>query len=125
MIRGIDEVTFYKHSPVLTDRPKVKGLLDRGGKLVVQEDKVTEFNELDLDPVYTAEEAIARASVVVDCTPSGVGLKNKERFYNKYEDKVLGFLAQGSESGFGKMYAAGINDQARVRNDIREIRNIR
>jgi len=109
---GIDEVTFYKHSPVLTDRPKVKGLLDRGGMLVVQDEKVTDFNELDLDPAYTAEEAIARASVVVDCTPSGVGLKNKQRFYTKYEDKVLGFLAQGSESGFGKMYAAGINDQA-------------
>ena len=24
---GIDEITFYKHSPVLTDRPKIKGLL--------------------------------------------------------------------------------------------------
>ena len=24
---GIDEVTFYKHSPVLEDRPKLKGFL--------------------------------------------------------------------------------------------------
>ncbi|MEA2053844.1 MAG: hypothetical protein U9O96_01815 [Candidatus Thermoplasmatota archaeon] len=109
---GIDGVTFYKHSPVLTDRPKVKGLLDRGGKLVVRKEKVNEFRELGLEPEYMAEEAIERATVVVDCTPKGVGRQNKERFYRKYEDKVKGFLAQGSEFGFGKMYAAGINEKA-------------
>ncbi|MDD3493494.1 MAG: hypothetical protein PHZ19_08380 [Candidatus Thermoplasmatota archaeon] len=109
---GIDEVTFYKHSPVLTDRPKVKGLLDRGGKLVVQKEETSAFRDLDLEPDYTAEEAIARASVVVDCTPKGIGRKNKENLYTKYENTVRGFLAQGSEYGFGKMYAAGINDQA-------------
>ncbi|HDS58747.1 MAG TPA: hypothetical protein ENN54_00410 [Thermoplasmatales archaeon] len=109
---GIDEVTFYKHSPVLTDRPKVKGLLDRGGKLVVRKEETSAFRELGLEPDYTAEEAIARASVVVDCTPKGIGRKNKESLYATYENKVRGFLAQGSEYGFGKMYAAGINDQA-------------
>ncbi|HEC81564.1 MAG TPA: hypothetical protein ENI42_03955, partial [Thermoplasmatales archaeon] len=30
---GIDEITFYKHSPNLLDRPKVKGLLNRGAVL--------------------------------------------------------------------------------------------
>ena len=109
---GIDEVTFYKHSAVLTDRPKVKGLLNRGGKLVVDKEKIKDFRELDLEPEYTAEEAIERATVVVDCTPKGIDLQNKEKFYKKYEDKVTGFLAQGSEFGFGKMYAAGINDDA-------------
>jgi len=88
---GIDEVTFYKHSPVLTDRPKVKGLLNRGGKLVVDKEKIKDFRELDLEPEYTAEEAIERATVVVDCTPKGIGLQNKEKFYKKYEDKVKGF----------------------------------
>ena len=37
---------------------------------------------------------------------------NKEKYYNKYKNKVKGFLAQGSEFGFGKMYALGINDEA-------------
>ncbi|KAA0002032.1 MAG: hypothetical protein FE048_04555 [Thermoplasmata archaeon] len=109
---GIDEVTFYKHSPVLTDKPKVKGLLRRGGVLAVRKEKIQEFRELGLEPTYTAEEAIARATVVVDCSPKKIGLQNKEQFYKKYEDKVKGFLAQGSEFGFGKMYAAGINDKA-------------
>jgi len=39
-----------------------------------------------------------------------VGRRNKEEFYKAVEDTTLGFLAQGSESGFGTIYAAGIND---------------
>ncbi len=109
---GIDEITFYKHSPVLTDRPKIKGLLKRGGILAVSEEKIKEFRELGVEPTYTAEEAIKRASIVIDCSPKGYGLENKERYYKKYEDRVKAFLAQGSEFGFGKPYAYGINDKA-------------
>ena len=108
----IDEITFYKHSPVLTDRPKVKGLVTRGGNLAVSEGKIKDFRDLGMEPVYEAEEAIKRASVVIDCTPKGTGLMNKEKYYKKYKNKVNGFLAQGSEFGFGKMYAVGINDEA-------------
>lgn len=109
---GIDEVTFYKHSPKLEDRPKLKGLMNRGANLAVAEGKVNEFQDLGIEPMYHAEEAIKRASVVVDCTPKGTGLLNKEKYYNKYKNKIKGFLAQGSEFGFGKMYAVGINDAA-------------
>ena len=109
---GIDEVTFYKHSPTLIDRPKIKALVNRGANLAISEEKAKEFQDLGIDSSYEAEEAIRRASVVIDCTPKGTGLLNKEKYYNKYKDKVKGFLAQGSEFGFGKMYAAGINDEA-------------
>ncbi|RLF46107.1 MAG: hypothetical protein DRN29_05545 [Thermoplasmata archaeon] len=109
---GIDEITFYKHSPVLTDRPKIKGLLKRGGILAVSEEKMKKFRELGVEPTYTAEEAIKRASIVIDCSPKGYGLENKEKYYKKYEDRVKAFLAQGSEFGFGKPYAYGINDKA-------------
>jgi len=109
---GIDEVTFYKHSPNLEDRPKVKGLIKRGANLAVSDEKKTEFQDLGIEPMYEAEEAIRRATVVVDCTPKGTGLMNKEKYYNKYKKKIKGFLAQGSEFGFGKMYAVGINDEA-------------
>jgi len=108
----IDEITFYKHSPVLTDRPKVKGLMNRGANLVANEEKIKEFQELGMDPIYEAEEAMKRASVIIDCTPKGTGLMNKEKYYNKLKNKVKGFLSQGSEFGFGKMYAVGINDEA-------------
>ena len=109
---GIDEITFYKHSPNLLDRPKVKGLIKRGANLAVADQKTNDFKELGIDSIYEAEEAIARADVVVDCTPKNTGLANKEKYYKKYKNKVKGFLAQGSEFGFGKMYAVGINDEA-------------
>ena len=109
---GIDEVTFYKHSPVLTDRPKLRGLMNRGANLAVSESKIKDFQELGIEPMYEAEEAIKRASVVIDCTPKGTGLMNREKYYNKYKNRIKGFMAQGSEFGFGKMYAVGINDDA-------------
>ncbi|MBI4161530.1 MAG: hypothetical protein HY509_03690, partial [Acidobacteria bacterium] len=55
--------------------------------------------------------------VVIDCTPSGVGQENKVRFYETHARNTLGFIAQGSEFGFGKMYARGINDRALVRGE--------
>ncbi|MFQ6676132.1 MAG: hypothetical protein ACE5LH_07275, partial [Fidelibacterota bacterium] len=67
---------------------------------------------LDIDPDFEAEEAIRRASVVIDCTPKGVGHRNKVRYYNKFADGKKGFLAQGSEHGFGMKYARNINDEA-------------
>ena len=114
---GIDEVTFYKHNAKLIDRPKIKGLVNRGENVAEEEQKIKEFQELGTDPTYEAEEAIKRASVVIDCTPKGTGLMNKEKYYNKYKNKVKGFLAQGSEFGFGKMYAVGINDEAITKKD--------
>jgi glyceraldehyde-3-phosphate dehydrogenase (NAD(P)) len=109
---GIDEVTFYKHTPKLEDRPKVKGLINRGANLSVGKEKKADFQELGIEPVYEMEEAIKQASVIIDCTPKGTGLSNKEKYYKKYKDRVKGFLAQGSEFGFGKMFAVGINDEA-------------
>jgi glyceraldehyde-3-phosphate dehydrogenase (NAD(P)) len=107
---GIDEVTFNKNSPLRSDRSKVIDLLKRGARLAVGEDKVEGFKVLGMDPKLETEEAIGRASVVIDCTPSGVGHQNKERYYHKFDDKVKGFMAQGSEDGFGVKYARGIND---------------
>ncbi|MGD2116335.1 MAG: hypothetical protein PVG07_14870, partial [Acidobacteriota bacterium] len=58
---------------------------------------------------YDAEEALERATVVIDCTPAGN--ENKELYYSKLEGP-RGFLAQGSEFGFGKPYARGVNETA-------------
>ena len=114
---GIDEITFYKHSANPLDRPKIKGLINRGANLSVTKEKLNDFQDIGTEPMYNAEEAIKRASVVIDCTPKGTGLMNKEKYYNKYKNRVKGFLAQGSEFGFGKMYALGINDEAISKND--------
>lgn len=109
---GISEVTFHKRSPVARDLPKLRALIARGGRLVVDEDRVSDFEALDLNPVMIHEEALQKANVVVDCTPSGVGISNKNEFYDRYLESTSGFIAQGSEFGFGKMFAGGINDEA-------------
>jgi len=59
-----------------------------------------------------SETAIRRATVVVDCTPKGIGHANKMKYYTMYENEVTGFIAQGSESEFGKPFAFGINEKA-------------
>jgi glyceraldehyde-3-phosphate dehydrogenase (NAD(P)) len=107
---GIDEITFHKHSALTKDKPKIDNLIKKGARLSVLEDRIDDFKAIGLEPEFTLEEAIARSSVVIDCTPGGSGLLNKEQYYSKYTDRVKGFLAQGSENGFGKKYARGIND---------------
>lgn len=105
---GIDEVTFSKKQALLTDRSKVYALRKRGAKLCAEESAWKEFEKLGMEPSFRIDEALARASVVVDCTP--VGNQNKVQYYEKYTSSTHGFIAQGSEFGFGKMYARGIND---------------
>lgn len=106
---GIDEVTFHKRTPMIEERGKVADLMRRGAALAVDDDRRAAFEELGHTAKYETMEAIERASVVIDCTPAGIANKQKQ-----YEDALgpLGFMAQGSEFGFGKMYARGINDEA-------------
>ena len=105
---GIDEVTFHKRTPLSHERAKVESLIRRGGRLVVDEDRVDDFERLGHKVAYTHGEALERATVVIDCTP--VGNENKPRYEEIAGPKV--FMAQGSEYGFGQPYARGINDEA-------------
>ncbi len=105
---GIDEVTFHKRTPLSHERAKVESLIRRGGKLVVDEDRVDDFERLGHKVSFTHGEALERATVVIDCTP--VGNENKSRYEEIAGPKV--FMAQGSEYGFGQPYARGINDEA-------------
>lgn len=112
---GIDEITFNKRSARLVDRPKITNLISKGAILCAQKDNFDKFVEMGVRPEYEFHEAIERASVVIDCTPSGN--ENKEKYYRQYESRVLGFLAQGSEKGFGKPYAFFITDKSLSKND--------
>ncbi len=109
---GVDEVTFHKRTPLLTDRSKVRNLIRRGARFVTDSKAFDGFREIGLAPELETHEALDRASVVIDCTPSGVGQQNKNEYYERFKHNTLGFIAQGSEFGFGKPYARGINDSA-------------
>jgi len=106
---GIDEVTFHKRTPLITERGKVNDLIRRGAALAVDDDKRSTFEELGHAPKFESREAIERAKVVIDCTPVGNDMKSE--FYD-HAVGPSGFMAQGSEYGFGKMYARGINDES-------------
>ena len=105
---GVDEVTFHKRTPLTSDRARLNHLMERGAHLAVDSDRAADFEELGHEVSFEAEEALSRATVVVDCTPAGN--QNKERSYQELSGPQ-GFLAQGSEFGFGKPYARGVNDE--------------
>ena len=111
---GVEEVTFHKRTPLLEERGKVNDLIRRGANLAADSDRWNTFEELGHSPKYDSWEAIERAAVVIDCTPAGNS--NKEELYSKAKGPI-GFMAQGSEFGFGKPYARGINDEALFRED--------
>lgn len=107
---GIDTISFNKKQALTYDRPKIKNLIRRGAHLVADQDMIPKFEDLGMKITYEYEEAIGLSDVVIDCTPAGN--KNKENSYQRHEADTAGFVAQGSEFGFGKMYARGINDDA-------------
>jgi glyceraldehyde-3-phosphate dehydrogenase/erythrose-4-phosphate dehydrogenase len=113
---GIEEVTFHKRTPMIEERGKVADLERRGAVLVVDSDRRRSFEELGHRPKYEAREAIERATVVIDCTPAGN--ENKQEYYVKAKGP-RGFMAQGSEYGFGKPYARGVNDEALISGEDR------
>jgi glyceraldehyde-3-phosphate dehydrogenase (NAD(P)) len=109
----IDGVIFHKNRPLLRDRSKVINLIRRGAKLAVDAEKTQDFEKLGMQPTYTTQEALQQAAVVIDCTPDGIANKHKKEWYEGMPG-ARGFIAQGSEFGFGKMYARGINDAALI-----------
>jgi glyceraldehyde-3-phosphate dehydrogenase type II len=116
----LDEVTFHKNRPLLSDRAKVKNLIRRGAKLVVAAETMRDFEKLGMQPTYEVQEALDQATVVIDCTPDGVANQHKIDWF-QHMPTTMGFLAQGSETGFGKPYARGINDGALVPEEDRFI----
>lgn len=114
---GLDEVTFHKRTPLKHERAKVEAMVRRGAALSVDADVRAEFEKLGHKPSFDGQEALERATVVIDCTPAGN--ENKKRYVEV--KGPLGFMAQGSESGFGKPYARGINDAALAHGEDRFI----
>jgi len=115
---GIEEVTFHKRTPLASDRSRIAHLIERGAKLAVDPDRKEAFEDLGHKVSLESSEALSQATVVIDCTPAGN--ENKDIHY-QHLSGPKGFLAQGSEFGFGKPYARGVNDEALVPGEDRFI----
>ena len=106
---SIEDVYFYKRTPLVDEISKVRSLCKKGAKLIVKDLHTAEkFNVLGHKVSGLFTDILPEVDSVIDCTPSGN--VNKEEFYSK-TDRPL-FIAQGSEKGFGVPYAYGINDEA-------------
>ena len=81
---GIDDITFHKNTPLLSDKSKVIDLISRGARLAVDDMKKDSFKEMGMEAEFETEEAIKRSAVVIDCTPKGIGHQNKEKYYSKF-----------------------------------------
>ena len=92
---AIDEVTFHKRTPSAMDRAKVNQLMDHGARLATDEEARDDFAKLGHRVSYDAEEAIERATVVVDCTPAGND--NKAKYYDRCKEP-RGFLALSADT---------------------------
>ena len=114
---GVSELIIHKNTPELRHRGMLKRFHRMGAKLAVYEEKKKNFQELlapkGFGPDYTFEEALDLADVVIDCTKEKVGRQLKQKYYEAWSVKRpnMGFIAQGSEKGFGKPYAYSINDK--------------
>lgn len=119
---GIRQVAFHKRTPQAETTPSIRRLVGRGALLVCDEEARDDFHRHGLEPQMTRDEALAWADVVIDCTPAGnahktghaVDKKGKTiecaPWYPAYEGNTFGFIAQGSEEGFGQPFALDINN---------------
>ena len=114
-------VFFHKRTPLEDEVAKVNSLLERGAKLVVDQERTKEFQDLGHEPDLNYEAALNISDVIIDCTPAGNLAKEehylpllKENFCATREKKKV-FIAQGSEKNFGVPFAFGINDEILLR----------
>ncbi|MBN2601884.1 MAG: hypothetical protein JXR87_07820 [Candidatus Marinimicrobia bacterium] len=118
---GIDEISFQPDLSEIRNIAMIRGLVSHGAKLCVPIEFADEFASAGCKIDYSADEAIQRAGVIIDCSKPGQAAKNKSLIYYKYERDKL-FIAQSREPGFGKDYAYGINDSALVHGEDNYLR---
>lgn len=107
-------VTIHKNTPERKYCGMLKRFYDSGAHLTVNTERVDEFRKMlqpfGFGPSCTFDEALDKADVVIDCTKDGVGRVLKISHYERFNNGRRMFVAQGSEKGFGKPYAYGMND---------------
>ena len=104
---GLDNVVFFKRTPLSDEKGKVEALLRKGAKIVSTSDALSDFKQLGFTDIEDVENAYEDVDVIIDCTPSGND--NWENIYSSL-DQSKRFMAQGSEHGFGPFFAWGINN---------------
>ncbi len=108
---GIDNVYFYKRTPLTEEKGKVEALQRKGAQIVTKKETIPAFKDIGFD-AGDVENSYEDAQVIIDCTPSGN--KNWDEIYSDLDPEKR-YMAQGSEHGFGPFFAWGINNDVLTR----------
>jgi hypothetical protein len=103
---GIDEVTFHKRTPLLTDHSKVIVLCQKGAKLSVDKDRWQNFMNMGMTPSLEAEEAIERAHVIIDARRSA--MRTKKSFTINTPIMAVGLLPKAVNTASARCTRAGL-----------------
>jgi len=68
---GLDNVIFFKRTPLSEERGKVEALVRKGAKIVSTSDALSEFHQLGFKETTDVEQAYTDSDVIIDCTTSG------------------------------------------------------
>ncbi len=96
---GIDTLYALKNRIAEWEHPELTLLQEQGVQVC------TAQSHSDYRPLETV---IPEIDYVFDCTASGMGLRNQERYVQW--QRLRGACAQGSEKGFGLPFMTGLND---------------
>ena len=68
---GLDNVVFFKRTPLSDEKGKVEALLRKGANIVSTSDALSDFKKLGFTDIEDVENAYEDVDVIIDCTPSG------------------------------------------------------
>ena len=103
---GVSHVSFHGDNTSLAERPQLAALIAAGAELTGA-GSLTELRAHGLRVRRLADAALAEADIILDCG------RHALRSLATYRDlSARRIVAQGSETGFGKPYAWGVNDEA-------------
>ena len=67
---GLDDVIFFKRTPLSDEKGKVEALLRKGSKIVSSSDTLSDFKQLGFSEIENVENAYEDADAIIDCTPN-------------------------------------------------------
>ena len=68
---GLDNVLFFKRTPLSDEKGKVEALLRKGSKIVSTSDALSDFKQLGFSDIEDVDNTYEDVDVIIDCTPSG------------------------------------------------------
>ena len=68
---GLEEILFFKRTPLSDEKGKVEALLRKGAKIVSTSDVISDFKKLGFSDIEDVEKTYKDVGVIIDCTPSG------------------------------------------------------